>query len=71
MEEPVKHHLKRQLRRLASERPYQVAAASAAALVFASGTGALFAAADEAPASAQTPAAVAELRDDAAASRGQ
>ncbi|MFG3707818.1 C39 family peptidase [Micromonospora sp. NPDC047670] len=71
MEETVKHHLKRQLRRLTSERPYQVAAASAAALVLASGTGALLAGADEAPAAAQAPVAVTESRDDTAASRGE
>jgi hypothetical protein len=71
VEEIVKHHLKRQLRRLTSERPYQVAAASAAALVLASGTGALLAGADEAPAAAQAPVAVTELRDDTAASRGE
>ncbi|MEU7999077.1 C39 family peptidase [Micromonospora sp. NPDC049060] len=71
MEETVKHHLKRQLRRLTSERPYQLAAASAAALVLASGTGALLAGADEDPAVAQAPVAATELRDDAAASRSQ
>ncbi|MER5334843.1 C39 family peptidase [Micromonospora sp. NPDC002717] len=70
MEETVKHHLKRQLRRLTSERPYQVAAASAAALVLASGTGALLAGTDEAPAAAQAPVAVSELRDGTVASRG-
>lgn len=67
----MKHHLKRQLRRLTSERPYQVAAASAAALVLASGAGALLAGADEAPAAAQAPVAVTELRDDTVASRGE
>ena len=46
----MKHHLKRQLRRLATERPYQIVAGSAAALVLASGTGALLAAGDDAPA---------------------
>ncbi|MEU7932826.1 C39 family peptidase [Micromonospora echinofusca] len=71
MEETVKHHLKRQLRRLTSERPYQLAAASAAALVLASGTGALLAGADEAPAAAQAPVAASEPREDTAASRGQ
>ncbi|MGC5329119.1 C39 family peptidase [Micromonospora sp. DT62] len=71
MEETVKHHLKRQLRRLTSERPYQLAAASAAALVLASGTGALLAGTDEAPAAAPAPVAATELRDDAAASRSQ
>ncbi|MFG2104672.1 C39 family peptidase [Micromonospora echinaurantiaca] len=68
----MKHHLKRQLRRIATERPYQVAAASAAALVLASGAGALAAGTDEAPTSAPAQAAVAELRDaPAAASRGE
>ncbi|PZF98320.1 C39 family peptidase [Micromonospora deserti] len=67
----MKHQLKRQLRRLTSERRYQVAAASAAALVLASTASALAAAPDDAPASAQTPAAVAELRADTAASRSQ
>ncbi|MEV4661916.1 C39 family peptidase [Micromonospora echinofusca] len=71
MEETVKHHLRRQLRRLTSERPYQLAAASAAALVLASGTGALLAGADEAPAAAQAPVAASEPREDTAASRGQ
>ena len=66
----MKHHLKQQLRRLTSERPYQVAAASAAALVLASG-GALLTGGDDAPAAAQTPASVAELRGDTSvASRG-
>ncbi|SCL48655.1 Peptidase_C39 like family protein [Micromonospora citrea] len=66
----MKHHLKRQLRRLTSERPYQVAAASAAALVLASGTGALLAETDASPAAAQAPVAVTEQRV-AAASRGE
>ncbi|MGN9813086.1 C39 family peptidase [Micromonospora sp. BQ11] len=71
MEEHVKHHLKRQLRRLAAERPYQVAAASAAALVLASG-GPLITGGDDAPAAARTPAGVAELRGDTTvASRGE
>ncbi|SCG60737.1 Peptidase_C39 like family protein [Micromonospora halophytica] len=56
----MKHHLKRQLRRLATERPYQVVAGSAAALLLASGTGALLAGTDESPARQQAPAAVAE-----------
>ena len=63
--------LTRQLCRLIAERPYQVAAASAVALVLATGAGALAAGTDEAPASAQTPASVAEVRSDTAASRGQ
>ncbi|SCF29089.1 C39 family peptidase [Micromonospora mirobrigensis] len=68
----MKHHLKRQLRRLATERPYQVVAASAAALVAASATGALLAGPAEAPAR-QEAAAVAEAapRLDDAATRGQ
>ncbi|MEU6074145.1 C39 family peptidase [Micromonospora sp. NPDC047074] len=71
MEETVKHHLKRHLRRLTSERPYQVAAASAAVLVLASGTGALLAGTDDDPAAAQAPVSATEQRDDTAASRGQ
>ncbi|MGN9777471.1 C39 family peptidase [Micromonospora sp. H33] len=71
MEESLKHTVKRQLRRLVTERPFQVAAASAAALVLATGASALAAGSDEAPASAQTSASVAELRGDTAASRGQ
>ncbi|SCG17446.1 Peptidase_C39 like family protein [Micromonospora echinofusca] len=67
----MKHHLRRQLRRLTSDRPYQFAAASVAALVLASGTGALLAGADEAPAAAQAPVAASEPREDTAASRGQ
>ncbi|MGC5022889.1 C39 family peptidase [Micromonospora sp. DT47] len=56
----MKHHMKRQLRRLATERSYQVVAGSAAALVLASGTAALLAGTDEAPVRQQTSAAVAE-----------
>ncbi|MER7459737.1 C39 family peptidase [Micromonospora sp. NPDC126480] len=69
----MKHHLKRQLRRLVSERPYQVAAASAAALVLATGAGALAAGTEEtpAPASAQTGVALAERGGDSPASRGE
>ncbi len=67
--------LKRHLRRLATERPYQVVAGSAAALLLASGTGALLAAVDDdAPAPQRTTnAAVAEVapRLDGAASRAQ
>ncbi|MEV6814287.1 C39 family peptidase [Micromonospora sp. NPDC051296] len=70
MEDSVKHTVKRQLRRLATERPYQVVAASAAALVLATGGGALLASAEDGPATAHTPTAVAELRSDTAASRG-
>ncbi|MFF3855046.1 C39 family peptidase [Micromonospora sp. NPDC002575] len=74
MEEHVNDQLKRHLRRLATERPYQVVAGSAAALLLASGTGALLAAADDAPAPQQaTSAAVTEVapRLDDAASRAQ
>ncbi|WBB69898.1 C39 family peptidase [Micromonospora sp. WMMD812] len=71
MEDLVKHTLKRQLRRLATQRPFQVVAASAAALVIASSTGALLSTADDAPATQQASAAVAELRSDTVASRGQ
>ena len=57
----MKHHRKRQLRQLATERRYQIVA-GAAALVLASGAGALIAntGTDEAPARHET-AAVAEL----------
>ncbi|WBB71783.1 C39 family peptidase [Micromonospora sp. WMMD1128] len=56
----MKHHLKRQLRRLATERPYQIIAGSAAALVLAGGAGATLTATDGAPAQRDT-AAVADL----------
>ncbi|MEV6692328.1 C39 family peptidase [Micromonospora sp. NPDC051196] len=69
MEDPLKHTLKRQLRRLATERPYQIVAASAAALVLATGTGALVAGTDDAPVDAHNTTAVAELRDNSVASR--
>ncbi|MBQ0901433.1 C39 family peptidase [Micromonospora sp. U21] len=71
MEDPVKHTLKRQLRRLATERPYQIVAASAAALALATTTGALIAGADDAPASQHTATTVAEMRSDTVASRGE
>ncbi|MFI7523774.1 C39 family peptidase [Micromonospora globbae] len=69
----MKHHLKRQLHRLATERPYQIVAGSAAALVLASGTGALLATTDDAPVRQEAAAAVAELapRTDGAATRQQ
>ncbi|QLQ35021.1 C39 family peptidase [Micromonospora robiginosa] len=57
----MKHHLKRQLRRLATERPYQIIAGSAAALVLASGTGAALAATDDAPVRQENTASVADL----------
>ncbi|PWU44313.1 hypothetical protein DLE60_08555 [Micromonospora globispora] len=58
----MKHHPKHQLRRVATERRYQIVAGAAAALVLASGAGALIASTgtDEAPAR-QEAAAVAEL----------
>ncbi|EEP74335.1 hypothetical protein MCAG_04662 [Micromonospora sp. ATCC 39149] len=74
MEEHVNDQLKRHLRRLATERPYQVVAGSAAALLLASGTGALLVAVGDAPAPQRTTnAAVAEVapRLDGAASRAQ
>ncbi|SCL32596.1 Peptidase_C39 like family protein [Micromonospora nigra] len=61
----MKHHVKRQLRRLVTERPHQVVAGAAAALMLATGTGAALATADEAPAVA------AEVRGDTLASRAQ
>ncbi|MET8231553.1 C39 family peptidase [Micromonospora sp. NPDC005298] len=71
MEDPVKHTLKRQLRRLTTERPYRMVAASAAALALAATTGVLLADTDDAPAGQQTPTTVAEMRGDLAASRDQ
>ncbi|MFF4809570.1 C39 family peptidase [Micromonospora chersina] len=73
MEETVKHHLKRQLRRLVTERPYQIIAGSAAALVLAGGASAAVAATDDAPARQENTAAVAELgsRLGEVASRGE
>ncbi len=65
----MKHTLKRQLRKLATERPYQLLATSAMALVLATGAGALVARTDDNLADAPTATAVAELRDDSAASR--
>ncbi|MGC4875814.1 C39 family peptidase [Micromonospora sp. DT43] len=70
MEDPVKHTMQRQLRRLATERPYQIVAASAAALVIATTTGALLTGADDAPASHRTATTVAEMRSDTALSLG-
>ncbi|MFI6068839.1 C39 family peptidase [Micromonospora sp. NPDC051227] len=71
MEDPVKHTLQRQLRRLTTERPYQIVAASAAALAIATSTGALLTTADDAPAGQRTATTVAEMRSDVAASRGE
>lgn len=67
----MKHTLKRQLRRLTTERPYRMVAASAAALALAATTGVLLADTDDAPAGQQTPTTVAEMRGDLAASRDQ
>ncbi|MEV5692478.1 C39 family peptidase [Micromonospora globbae] len=67
----MKHTLKRRLRQLATERPFQIAAASAVAVVLASTTGALVNAADDTPATQPASASVAELRSDTGiASRG-
>lgn len=60
-------HLKRQLRRIASERPYQIVAGSAAALLLASGAGAALANADDdAPRQTTAVAEVAPRLDGAA-----
>lgn len=69
----MKHHLKRQFQRFVSHRPYQFAAASAAALVLASTNSTLFTQTGDAPARQDAPATVAELnsRTDGVASRGQ
>ncbi|MDG4801865.1 C39 family peptidase [Micromonospora sp. WMMD980] len=56
----MKHHLKRQLRRLATERPYQIMAGSAAALVLAAGAGTALTT-DGAPARTENTASVADL----------
>ncbi|TDC41663.1 hypothetical protein E1166_10700 [Micromonospora sp. KC213] len=56
----MKHHRRRQLRRLTIGRPYQLVAGSAAALVLATGTGVLVAGADQPPTRHQTSAAVIE-----------
>ncbi|GLZ58651.1 hypothetical protein Misp05_22270 [Micromonospora sp. NBRC 107095] len=66
----MKHTLQRQLRRLVTERPYQIVAASAAALAIATTGGALLTTADDAPADQRTATTVAEMRSDVAASRG-
>ncbi|MFG1919563.1 C39 family peptidase [Micromonospora sp. NPDC048898] len=64
MEDPVKHTMQRQLRRIATERPYQIVAATAAALVLAATTGTLLTVADDAPAAQRTATTVAEMRSD-------
>ncbi|MEV4203113.1 C39 family peptidase [Micromonospora globbae] len=61
MEENVKHHRKQHLRRLATQRPYQIVAGSAAALVLASVTGVLLTNTDDVPVRQESTAAVAEL----------
>ncbi|WP_234582208.1 C39 family peptidase [Micromonospora sp. MH99] len=70
MEDPVKHTMQRQLRRLATERRYQIVATSAAALVIATTTGALLTGADDAPANHRTATTVAEMRSDTAVPLG-
>ncbi|SCL23771.1 Peptidase_C39 like family protein [Micromonospora rhizosphaerae] len=69
----MKHRRKQQLRALAAKRPYQIVAGSAAALVLASGAGALLAHSDDAPVRQESAAAVAELapRLGDVATRGQ
>ncbi|MEU2616377.1 C39 family peptidase [Micromonospora sp. NPDC007271] len=69
----MKHHLKRQLRRLATERPYQIVAGTAAALVLAGGASAAVAGTGDAPAPQERAAAVTELapRLGEVASRGE
>ena len=56
----MKHHLKRQLRRIVTERPYQIIAGSAVALGLAAGAGTVATAGDDAPVQENT-AAVADL----------
>ncbi|MDG4798756.1 C39 family peptidase [Micromonospora sp. WMMD1082] len=65
----MKHTVQRQLRRLATERPYRIVAASAAALVLATGAGALLTGTEDTPATEQTTTTTAELRGDTAVSR--
>lgn len=59
----MKHRLKRQLRRLTTERPYQLAAASAAVLVLTTGAGALAVGSDEGSTSPQPAPAVSAAGD--------
>ncbi|MCZ7419922.1 C39 family peptidase [Verrucosispora sp. WMMA2121] len=70
MEESVKHTLSRRLRRLVSERPYQLVAGSAVALVLATGTGAALAGTGNTPAPTRATTA-AELRGDTVAAPSQ
>ncbi|GIJ22496.1 hypothetical protein Vlu01_31200 [Micromonospora lutea] len=57
----MKHTLSRRLRRLTTERPYQIVAGSAAALVLATGTGVALAGTGNTPAPTQTTTAAVEL----------
>ncbi|WBB89536.1 C39 family peptidase [Verrucosispora sp. WMMC514] len=70
MEESVKHTLSRRLRRLVSERPYQLVAGSAVALVLATGTGAALAGTGNTPAPTRATTA-AELSGDTVAAPSQ
>ncbi|RKN45539.1 C39 family peptidase [Micromonospora endolithica] len=68
----MKHHLKRQLRRLVTQRPYQIVAGATAALVLAGGTGAALATGDApAPVAGAAPVAELDSRIDEAATTGE
>ncbi|MEU7618628.1 C39 family peptidase [Micromonospora rifamycinica] len=69
----MKHHMKRQLRRLTTQRPYQVVVGSAAVLVLATGAAALAAGVADAPTGQPRATAVAETapRLDDVASRAE
>ncbi|MGC4897590.1 C39 family peptidase [Micromonospora sp. DT31] len=72
MEDFVKHHLKRQLRRITTERPYQIIAGSAAALVLAGSAGTALTVTDDAPTRQESTATVGlDARVGEAASRGE
>ncbi|SCF25148.1 Peptidase_C39 like family protein [Micromonospora matsumotoense] len=64
------HHMKRQLRRLSTQRPYQMIVGSAAVLVLATGAAALAAGVDDAPTDQRRTAESAPRLDDVA-SRAQ
>ncbi|WBB52050.1 C39 family peptidase [Verrucosispora sp. WMMD573] len=66
----MKHTLSRRLRRLVTERPYQLVAGAAVALVLATGTGAALAGTGNTPAPTQATTA-AELRSDTVAATSQ
>ena len=66
----MKHHMKRQLRRLSTQRPYQMIVGSAAVLVLATGAAALAAGVDDAPTDQRRTAESAPRLDDVA-SRAQ